>query len=78
MGSVGASHFRVIVVGAGIVGFLPATNIAKQGIKVSVLERWDQVDQSPRAASYQPWAQAELLESGTFETLRDILSSMTS
>ena len=70
MGSVGVLHFPVIVVGAGPVGFLIATNIAKQGIKVLVLERWGQVDQSPRAASYQPCAQAELLESGTFEDVK--------
>ena len=70
MGSVGELHFPVIVVGAGPVGFLTATNIAKQGVRVLVLERWDQVDQSPRAASYQPCAQAELLESGTFDDVR--------
>lgn len=51
-------------------GLTTATNIAKQGIRILVLERGDQVDQSPRAASHQPCSQAELLETGTFEDMR--------
>lgn len=70
MGSIEQPHAPVIIVGAGPVGLTTATNIAKQGIKVLVLERWDKVDQSPRAASYQPCAQAELMETGTYDDVR--------
>jgi 3-(3-hydroxy-phenyl)propionate hydroxylase len=70
MGSLGISHFPVIIVGCGPVGLTTATNIAKQGIQVLVLERSDQVDQSPRAASYQPCAQAEFMETGTYDDIR--------
>ena len=80
MGSVSAPHFPVIVVGCGPCGLTTAINIAKQDIKVLILERWEGVDKSPRAAAYQPCAQAELLETGTLEDVRkhciinDILS----
>jgi 2-polyprenyl-6-methoxyphenol hydroxylase-like FAD-dependent oxidoreductase len=73
-------HHPVIVVGAGPVGLTTATNLAKLGVPVLVLERHHKVDQSPRAASYQPCAQAELLEAGTLEDVKresiinDILS----
>lgn len=70
MGEPEPVHVPVIVVGAGPVGLTTATNIAKHGIPVLVLERWDQVDQSPRAASYQPCAQAELMETGTYDDVR--------
>ncbi|OAP54737.1 hypothetical protein AYL99_11185 [Fonsecaea erecta] len=73
MGSIGpskAEHHRVIIVGAGPVGLTTATNLARLGVPVLVLERNHQVDQSPRAASYQPCAQAELLETGTLDDVR--------
>jgi 2-polyprenyl-6-methoxyphenol hydroxylase-like FAD-dependent oxidoreductase len=73
MGSIGpteSEHHRVIIVGAGPVGLTTATNLARLGVPVLVLERNHQVDQSPRAASYQPCAQAELLETGTFDDVR--------
>jgi 2-polyprenyl-6-methoxyphenol hydroxylase-like FAD-dependent oxidoreductase len=73
MGSIGPStpeHHKVIVVGAGPVGLTTATNLARLGVPVLVLERYHQVDQSPRAASYQPCAQAELAETGTFEDVK--------
>jgi 2-polyprenyl-6-methoxyphenol hydroxylase-like FAD-dependent oxidoreductase len=57
-------------VGAGPVGLTVATNLAKLGVKVLILERSHQIDQSPRAASYQPCAQAELLEIGTLDDVK--------
>jgi 2-polyprenyl-6-methoxyphenol hydroxylase-like FAD-dependent oxidoreductase len=60
----------VIVVGCGPVGLLVAINLARQQIPVLVLERSHQIDQSPRAASYQPCSQAELLETGALEDIR--------
>jgi 2-polyprenyl-6-methoxyphenol hydroxylase-like FAD-dependent oxidoreductase len=60
----------VIVVGCGPVGLLVAINLARQSIPVLILERSHQIDQSPRAASYQPCSQAELLETGALEDIR--------
>src|SRR5882757_3703953 len=73
MGSIGptkSEHHRVIIVGAGPVGLTTGTNLARLGVPVLVLERNHEVDQSPRAASYQPCAQAELLETGTLDEVR--------
>lgn len=73
MGSIGSptpEHHQVIVVGAGPVGLTTATNLARLGVPVLVLERNHEVDQSPRAASYQPCAQAELLETGTYDDVK--------
>jgi 2-polyprenyl-6-methoxyphenol hydroxylase-like FAD-dependent oxidoreductase len=60
----------VIVVGCGPVGLLVAINLARQNVPVLVLERSHQIDQSPRAASYQPCSQAELLETGALDDIR--------
>jgi 2-polyprenyl-6-methoxyphenol hydroxylase-like FAD-dependent oxidoreductase len=60
----------VVIVGAGPVGLITAVNLAKLNVPVLVLEKSHQVDQSPRAAVYQPCAQAELLESGTLDDVR--------
>lgn len=64
------SHHGVIIVGAGPVGLTVAINLAKQGVRVLVLERGHQIDQSPRAASYQPCSQAELVEAGVYEDVK--------
>lgn len=63
-------HHPVIVVGCGPVGLLVAINLARQAVPVLILERSHQIDQSPRAASYQPCSQAELLETGALEDIR--------
>ncbi|SCO51007.1 related to 3-(3-Hydroxyphenyl)propionate 2-hydroxylase [Fusarium fujikuroi] len=70
MSSPNSNFFPVIIVGAGPVGLITAVNLAKLNVPVLILERNHQVDQSPRAAVYQPCAQAELLESGTLDDVR--------
>jgi len=70
MGSSSAEHRQVIVVGCGPVGLTTATNLARLGVPVLILERNHEVDQSPRASAYQPCAQAELLETGTLDDVK--------
>jgi 2-polyprenyl-6-methoxyphenol hydroxylase-like FAD-dependent oxidoreductase len=70
MGSLSVEHHQVIVVGCGPVGLTTATNLARLGVPVLILERNHQVDQSPRASAYQPCAQAELLETGTLDDVK--------
>lgn len=75
MGSVGptpSQHYPVIITGCGPCGLVTAINIAKATprIAILILERGPHVDQSPRAAAYQPCAQAELLETGTLDDVR--------
>lgn len=75
-----SNHHPVIIVGAGPVGLTTAANLAKGGVPVLVLERSHQIDQSPRAASYQPCTQAEILETGAWDevlaasVINDVLS----
>ena len=51
----------VVIVGAGPVGVLNALGLAKQGISVLLLERFDDVVESPRACVYH-WSVLEGLE----------------
>jgi len=44
----------VIVVGAGPVGFLTGLGLARNGIRVTVIEAEDRINDSPRAAVYLP------------------------
>jgi FAD binding domain len=62
----------VAIVGAGPVGLVIALIIAKQGIKVTVLEKFDQVIQSPRAMIYGPAAVVELERTGIAQECREI------
>ncbi|KAJ9614424.1 hypothetical protein H2200_002560 [Cladophialophora chaetospira] len=75
MGSIGptkSEHHSVIVVGSGPVGLTTATNLAKLGVRVLLLERNPELDQSPRATSYQPCAQAELLEAEVLDDVKKV------
>jgi len=54
----------VVIVGAGPVGLVIALNIARAGIKVTVLEQHPEVIQSPRAMAYGPAAVVELERAG--------------
>jgi 2-polyprenyl-6-methoxyphenol hydroxylase-like FAD-dependent oxidoreductase len=66
------SDMSVIVVGAGPVGLLTALRIAKEGIRVKVLEALPAVEESPRAMAYQPIAVKELDRAGILEDVRKI------
>lgn len=70
MSASSGEHHPVTIVGCGPVGLTVATNLARLGVRVLVLERNAGVDQSPRASAYQPCAQAELLETGTLDDVK--------
>jgi 2-polyprenyl-6-methoxyphenol hydroxylase-like FAD-dependent oxidoreductase len=61
----------VVIVGAGPVGLVIALMIAKEGVKVTVLEANDEVIQSPRAMAYGPAAVNELERAGIAQDCRD-------
>src|SRR5271156_6630554 len=63
---------EVAIVGAGPVGLVIALIAAKQGIKVTVLEKFSEVIQSPRAMAYGPAAVVELERVGIAQDCRDI------
>lgn len=67
MTSAANKHAQVIVVGAGPVGLTVAINLARLGVNVLILERGDNIDQSPRATSYQPCVMAEMKECGILD-----------
>jgi len=63
----------VIVVGAGPVGLLCALRLAKAGsINVTILEAAAAIDQSPRAAAYQPVSVKELDRAGILDDCRKV------
>ncbi|KAL1857733.1 hypothetical protein Plec18170_002957 [Paecilomyces lecythidis] len=62
----------VIVVGAGPVGLLVGLRLAKAGIHTTILERLPAIENSPRAAIYQPVAVQELDRAGILEECRAI------
>ena len=65
-------EMSVIVVGAGPVGLLTSLRLAKEGIKVKVLEALPAIEESPRAMAYQPIAVKELDRAGILEDVRKI------
>ncbi|KAJ9291305.1 hypothetical protein DTO021C3_1105 [Paecilomyces variotii] len=66
------SQPSVIVVGAGPVGLLVGLRLAKAGIHTTILERLLAIENSPRAAVYQPVAVQELDRAGILEACRAI------
>jgi 2-polyprenyl-6-methoxyphenol hydroxylase-like FAD-dependent oxidoreductase len=67
-----AETAEVVIVGAGPVGLVTALMIAKEGIKVTLLEAFGEVIQSPRAMGYGPAAVVELERAGIAQDCRDI------
>ncbi|ORY09415.1 putative monooxygenase [Clohesyomyces aquaticus] len=67
----------IIVVGAGPVGLLTGLRCAKAGIPTTVLEMLPEIENSPRAAVYQPVAVQELDRAGVLEDCRKIGTSST-
>jgi 2-polyprenyl-6-methoxyphenol hydroxylase-like FAD-dependent oxidoreductase len=66
------SDTEVAIVGAGPVGLITALMIAREGIKVTLLEANHEVIQSPRAMAYGPAAVVELERAGVAQDCRDI------
>lgn len=64
------SSAKVVVAGAGPAGLLAALTLARRGISVLVLERGEEVDDSPRAMAFQPCAVAEMIEIGIFDDVK--------
>jgi 2-polyprenyl-6-methoxyphenol hydroxylase-like FAD-dependent oxidoreductase len=58
---------QVIIVGAGPSGLLLGILLAKQGIKVSLVEMSDALDANPRAAHYAPSSVRELRRAGVLD-----------
>jgi 2-polyprenyl-6-methoxyphenol hydroxylase-like FAD-dependent oxidoreductase len=67
-----AETAEVVIVGAGPVGLVTALMVAKEGIKVTLLEAFGEVIQSPRAMGYGPAAVVELERAGIAQDCRDI------
>jgi 2-polyprenyl-6-methoxyphenol hydroxylase-like FAD-dependent oxidoreductase len=62
----------VLLVGAGPVGLITALNLAREGIKVILLEGFDDIIQSPRAMAYGPAGVYELERSGIADECREL------
>ena len=58
---------QVLIVGGGPVGVFTALILARNGIKVMLVEERDEADTAPRAMAFQPCALAEMVEAGVYE-----------
>ncbi|KEF59441.1 uncharacterized protein A1O9_04285 [Exophiala aquamarina CBS 119918] len=65
-----ATSAQVVVAGAGPVGLLAALTLARRAISVLVLEKGEDVDDSPRAMAFQPCAVAEMIELGIYDDVK--------
>ncbi|KAI1612541.1 hypothetical protein EDD36DRAFT_239588 [Exophiala viscosa] len=61
---------KVIIVGAGPSGLLLGILLAKEGVKVQILEASDDLDKNPRAAHYAPSAVYELERAGVLDEVK--------
>ncbi|KAJ9603951.1 hypothetical protein H2200_011473 [Cladophialophora chaetospira] len=61
---------KIIIVGAGPSGLLLGILLAKQGVKVQLVEAADDLDKNPRAAHYAPSAVYELNRAGVLEDVK--------
>ena len=66
------SNTDVVVVGAGPVGLITALNLVRQGIKITLVEAFNEIIQSPRAMGYGPAGVFELERSGIAQECRDL------
>jgi 2-polyprenyl-6-methoxyphenol hydroxylase-like FAD-dependent oxidoreductase len=63
----GSGLSKIVVVGAGPSGLLLSILLARQGIKVELLEASDKLDEQPRAAHYASPAVYELRRAGVID-----------
>jgi 4-nitrocatechol/4-nitrophenol 4-monooxygenase len=63
---------EVVVVGAGPVGLITALILAREGIRVVIVDAAPGVIQSPRAMAYGPAAVVELERAGIAQECRDV------
>jgi 2-polyprenyl-6-methoxyphenol hydroxylase-like FAD-dependent oxidoreductase len=62
----------VVIVGAGPVGLITSLNLVRQGIKVTLVDQFAEIIQSPRAMGYGPAAVVELERAGVAQECRDL------
>lgn len=63
---------HVLVAGAGPVGLFVALILARNGIKVTVVEAEAQIDSAPRAMAFQPPALAEMVEAQVYDDVHEV------
>jgi 2-polyprenyl-6-methoxyphenol hydroxylase-like FAD-dependent oxidoreductase len=63
---------EVIVVGAGPVGLIISLNLVRQGVKVTLVDQFPEIIQSPRAMAYGPAGVVELERAGVAQECRDL------
>ncbi len=63
-------NIKVIIVGAGPSGLLLGILLAKQGVKIQILEAADDLDKNPRAAHYAPSAVYDLNRAGVLDDVK--------
>ncbi|KAF2097709.1 FAD/NAD(P)-binding domain-containing protein [Rhizodiscina lignyota] len=70
MPSKASDDFNIIIVGAGPSGLLLALLLAKQSIKVTILERSHEIDKQPRASFYSEPARHEFRRAGIMDDVK--------
>ncbi len=67
MAPIQINNTQVLIVGGGPVGVFTALILARNGIKIMLMEERNEVDTAPRAMAFQPCALAEIVEAGVYE-----------